>query len=302
MKQIRISVILTILSILTSNSIYGSAPGKRDHEFSIYGSGGMSALRYKISNVDIQNGAGGNFGVGYTFFFNHQLGVHIGTDLGMYRTKVKANDYNIVSSDLIDIEGDRFDMHTRLFDYTETQKALFLNVPVMAVYRQRMIYFMGGVKTGIPINGKYTSSCAKLENLSYYPEFDNWATTQKFAGIGKFDDKNFNGNFKLGMNLMLALEAGTKIDVRGNIALYVGAFFDCGLNNVLKEKNQSFIKYTAKNPSNFNAKMVSVSDKSNMVAVGIIVRMHFKNSAKPEQYRRDKNMDTNPNFPYLLWQ
>ena len=301
-QKIKITVILTFLTLLTNNSIYGYELDGGAHKFSIYGNSGLSTFRYKLPEGDIHNGNGSAFGVGYTFYLNKQLGIHTGAGMGMYRTRVKATEVKIVSPNLIDSEGDRFDMHTTLFDYNEIQKALFLDIPVMGICQKTIgiipVYIMGGIKMGIPINSKYASSSTKLENASYYPEFDNWAKSQKFAGNGVFDDKKFDGNLNLGVSLMLALEAGSKIYARDNISLYIGAFFDCGLNNVLKDK-EPFINYTAKDPSNFTANMFSISHRTNMMSAGIILRVNFNISIHPKLYRKNKNPTYDNNIsPY----
>ena len=138
---------------------------------------------------------------------------------------------------------------------------------------------MGGLKTGIPINGKYVSSSSRLENSAYYPDYDNWATSLEFVGLDVFDDKKSDGKLKLGVSLMLALEAGMKIYARDDFSLSAGAFFDYGLNHVIKDRHQPFIHYAASNPSDFNASLFSISDKTKMMAVGIILRVHFKISS-----------------------
>ena len=277
-QKLRITVILSLLTLLTNNSTYGQfVPNRSIHEFTIYGSGGLSTFRYDLSDGNGHSGIGSNFGVGYTLFVNRQWGVHSGAGLGMYNTRVKADNAKIVSTNLIDEEGDRFNMHTTIFDFNEKQKAMYLNIPVMAIYQRNiqesLFYVMGGFKLGIPISGKYASTSTKLENASYYPDYDNWAFSQEFAGNGSFDDKRFNGKFKPGVSLMLSLETGTKFNIHEYISLSVGAFFDGGLNNVSKDK--PFISYNAKDPSDFNASLFSVADKTKVIAAGIILRLHF---------------------------
>ena len=132
---------------------------------------------------------------------------------------------------------------------------------------------MGGFKLGIPITGKYSSTSTKLENASYYPAYDNWAKTQEFSGNGNFNDKRFNGKFKPGVTLMLALEAGAKFKIHEDIRLYVGAYFDGGLNDISKDK--PFISYTAKDPANFNASLFSIANKTKVMAAGVILRLNF---------------------------
>jgi hypothetical protein len=296
----KFTVILTFLAILANNSAFGSGFKDGIQELSIYGSGGLSSFRYKIPDANVSKGAGFNFGVGYNFFFNPALGVHIGAGLGTYNTKVKLNNSEIITRNLVDDEGDRFDMHTTLFGYSETQKAMFLNIPVMVIHEistkqisinKNPIYIMGGVKMGIPFSGKYSAMSARLENSSYYPEYNNWIHSHEFTGNGNYNNKKFDGNFKLRTSFMLALEAGTRIKIDKDILLYVGTFFDYGLNNVLKDNNQSFIDYNPSDPSNFNANLFSVSDKANLMAAGLILRVHlnFKKSILTKQYRKRGN-------------
>ena len=105
------------------------------HEFSIYGSGGLSALRSQLSQGSASGRLGGDLGVGYTIFFIDSWGIHTGIGLGFYGAKATLDGEKIITRNLKDSDGDLFDLHTTLTSYSETHNAMFLNVPVMVQFQ-----------------------------------------------------------------------------------------------------------------------------------------------------------------------
>ena len=273
---------LLVIIQLFSYSVIQLFAQQQTHEISVYGGGGLSTLRYQLSSGDVSTGFGGDLGLGYTCFFDGQLGIHTGVGLGLYTAQARLADIKTVTSNLTDSEGDRFDLHTTLTDYSERQNAMFLNIPVMLQFQTPMdrsqkqgFYAMGGIKTGIPLGAKYSSSDAALVNEAWYPEYDNWALKQEFAGYGVFDGGKFDGSIDLGVSVMLSLEAGVKLRIGNELALYVGAYFDYGLNNTARTSNMPFINHTADNPSGFTANSVlsTFSDKTGIMAAGVKLRV-----------------------------
>ena len=270
------------------------------HEFSVHAGGGLSSLSYKLSEGSRSGGFGGDFGVGYTFLQVKERavetgrvsylnwGIHSGIGLGLYNAKTNLDNTKTVIKDLDD--GDdyfsAFDLRTTLSDYNETQKTMFLNIPVMGLFQLDQFYAMGGVKVGIPLNGKYSVNNPTITNKAWYPGLQNEIDAPRFRGLGKFDDKNFNGTLDLGIAVMLSLEAGMKWNIADNISLYTGAYFDYGLNNVDKSSKKPFVNYTMErnNTADFTTNSVLASysdssnkttftDKVNVMAVGIKVRV-----------------------------
>ena len=280
MKILKIMVILSILKI----TVVLAQPV---HEFSIYGSGGLSTLRYKLSLGNRSGGIGSDFGVGYTFFMNKEKetdsddvinekwGIHTGIGFGSYNAKTKISDAKITTKNLIDSDGDAFDLYTEFTGYNETQKVMLLNIPVMAVYQIQKFYAMGGFKFGFPPIHKYKSKKTTFNNEANYDQWDNWAKTQTFAGYGTFNDKNSNGNFKLGMSVMFALEAGMNWRIGEKFSIYSGAYFDYGLNNIAKGSRLQFVNYNIRNPEIFttNSVLSSYTEKIKIMAVGIKLRV-----------------------------
>ena len=295
MKRLIITIAILVAAM---SGLKISAQGM--HEFSVYGGGGLSTLNYKLSVGNASKGFGGDLGFGYTYLFStvrvvetgtvshKQWGIHTGIGFGFYNANTKLNDgVKTITSYLRDNEGDRFILHTKLSAYNETQNTVFLNIPAMAQFQAGQFYALGGIKMGIPLSSKYNSKEVALSNEAYYPEFKNWAETQTFAGYGSFKDKNYDGTIDLGIAMMLALEAGMNFDLSNNFSLYGGVYFDYGLNNIATSERLEFINYSSKSPEEFNANSVlssytdnsksyTFTDKVNIMAVGIKVRLALK--------------------------
>jgi len=274
MKKVIIIIFATTCSLFASAQI--------THEFSLNGGGGLSALDYKLSSGECTPGLGGDFGLGYTCMFA-QWGFHIGVDMGLYNAKATLDGVEIVTGNLRDSENDKFDLYTTLDHYTETQNALFLNIPVMAQFQtngRQKFYTKAGVKIGIPINCTYSVSDATITNSAYYPDSDNWLPMPAFAGLGTFKNRNSDGTLTLDVTVMLALETGVKWRLGAKAALYTGAWLDYGLSNILKDSNQPFVNYNnTTTPVEFttNSALPALTEKMNLMAVGVKLRFAFRN-------------------------
>jgi len=244
------------------------------NEFSFNGGGSLSTFDFKASNLSLS----GEFGVGYTNFISEKVGIHIGANLALYNSNSTFDGVKIISKNLIDDEGDHFDMHTTLDRYEETHKATFLSIPLMALFetgRTNKFYFMGGVKMGIPLNVEYKAFGGAITNKAYYPDYDNWLTEQKFAGYGSFEDISSQGELDYTVSVALALETGVKLSVGSKFVLYTGVYFDYGLNDIAQNKGKSFVNYNNSEPSEFtvNSATIYSTNRTNVMAVGIKLRV-----------------------------
>ena len=290
---------IIIILIAAMSSVYVSA--QSIHEFSFYGSGGFSTLNYQLSNGEKTGGIGGDFGIGYTFFlanekvtetgkiFHQNWGINTGLGFGFYNAKAKLNNVETIAEGLDDGEGNDpynlFDLYTTLSGYNETQKAVYLNIPVMVCFQLEQIYLMCGLKFGVPIGGNYKAKDATLKNVAHYEELGVILESQKFAGYGVFNN-DIDGKLKQDLTVMLALESGWNWYINNHFTLYTGVYLDYGLNNVAKDSKKSFINFQKGNPENFTTnsvlssyqdeKQLSVfSEKVKVMAVGIKVRLAY---------------------------
>ncbi|MDR0206853.1 MAG: PorT family protein [Bacteroidales bacterium] len=278
-NTINIKIHATTLTIFLFCLFPFIALAQVSHEISLNVGGGLSTLNYKVSQGKKTPGFGGDVGLGYTCLFHKNIGLLLGADIAFYNAKAKYEGTKVVTLNLLDSEEDRFDMHTTLNKYNETQNAIYVNIPVMLQFQtgvKHKFYALCGVKLGIPVSGKYKVSDATLTNEAYYLEYDNWLKEQEFAGFGTFSNINSNGkqNYKISANV--SIEIGRKWSVRDIFAIYTGLYFDYGLMNICKE--QHFLSYVKSIPATFTTN--SAISKANLMATGIKIRLALPSKTK----------------------
>ena len=253
---------------------------REPNELSIYGGIGLLSL---TPTSGFFNGYALDLGVGYTHFFNKKWGIHIGIGPGFYNVN-NYEDIKVFTPNLTDRNGYRVELHTTT-DINENYNTLFLKIPVMLQYQnlqppnwreepraRRGFYAMGGIKAIMPFISNYEAKNTSLTNLAYYPELDNWAGTQLFAGYGTFDGRNINEDFEINTIMMLALEGGIKWRLKRGRLLYTGIYLDYGLNVNVSDNRTTFRNYVAVEQLT-NFPLFEFTDKINIMSVGVKLRL-----------------------------
>jgi hypothetical protein len=261
---------------------------KTPNEISLHLGGGLTSVNYQFApDVSSFNGYNLDFGAGYTYFFNEVLGIYIGGGMSLYNAQKHA-DIKMLTSGMTDKNGYQFDLHTR-FACNEVHNITFFNIPVMLLFQQKprieelrrslhkqrsVFYVMGGIKVAIPFKDDYVSDIPKINNLAYYPDMNNWAGTQRFAGLDTFDGRTSVGNLGIVTSWMLALEAGMKTRLNDNFSLYTGVYCDFVLNSVIGSARMPVRNFIAVDHlTDFT--LMSFSDRMNIMAAGIRVRLAY---------------------------
>jgi hypothetical protein len=291
-RKYAIKLFLMLLALSSFHVMAQRAPT----EFSVQAAGGVSTYCFAPSPKPYSSaGFSTDFGAGFTGFLNRQLGIHVGIGFGLFNVKSKVSNLKTVLPGLYDSDNDmKYDLHSTLSDYTEIHKSLFLNIPIMLQFQTQQkqywswkqspkanFYAMGGLKLLFLFNNKYDAHVRMLSNAAYYPEYNNWTATQIFAGYGDFKTGySGSGKMEFGVMAMFALELGAKWWLGNNLNIYTGAFFDCGLNDPIKDSRDSYNKYTSEASLEGledyeGLKILKVSDRANMIVVGIKVRFAF---------------------------
>ena len=282
---------------------------KAAHEFSVYADGGISTYCFQpstrevnfdgLSNtnkpgfkVNSSIGFCSDMGIGFTGFFSHQVGIHTSAGFGLMNVKSKANLYYITKG-LTDRNGEETELHTRLINYTEIHKTMYVTIPVMLQFQTRMkqywnfsksqkvgFYAMGGVKLSFLFNNKFEAGVDSLFNAGYYPKFNNWAATQKFELLGDFGGSSSEGKLDFGVLVSVAVEMGVKWRIDKNIFVYTGAFFDCGLNDPIKDKRLPYGSFIDPNQLS-DLSLLKFSDRINLMMAGIKLRFAFTRNQRP---------------------
>ncbi|MDR2972746.1 MAG: hypothetical protein LBU83_12620 [Bacteroidales bacterium] len=283
-----------LLLLLFALSSFAVMAQRAPAEISVSAAGGISTYCFQpLPKKSSSLGYTTDFGVGFTGFFSQQLGVHVGVDFGLFNVKSTVPNIYSYTPGLYDENDSLCNLHSYLNGYAEIHKSLFLNIPVMFIFQTKQkqswswkqdqkaaFYAMCGVKVLFLFDNKYEASVKTLRNEAYYPGMDNWATTQLFAGYGNFKGYANKGKMEFGVVAMLAVEMGVKWRIENNMCIYTGAFFDCGLNDPIKDSRQSSGNYT--DPESLkDLSILKVANKNYLMAVGIKLRLAFSKRLRP---------------------
>ena len=296
-------IIIAILPLLVSGGLF--AQHQHQHELSIYGGGGLSSLNYESTFGDQKNGLGGQFGLGYHFFFAPKWALGTGVEFACYNAKFNMNNLEIRRYPTIDSEGESFEFRSTVRNYKEKQRATMLQIPLMLYHQSkptesRLQYFGAvGAKYGIAMNGKYNNT-ASISNAGYYAYEDALYDTQEFMGFGDFPNRKSNGGLDFINTFLLSVEAGVKWRLNESWSLYAGVYLDYGLNNIMEKQNvtslPSLVAYNSANPSAFAVNSIvqsqytqgggaaqAFTNKITPIALGIKLRLAFGKDCKREK-------------------
>jgi hypothetical protein len=292
MMKRKINIVFLIFILFNVNSLDIFAQ-REPVEFSIFGGGGLSFFGYqtplnKVSSI----GYNFDIGVGFTGFVSQMCGFHVGVGLGAFNVKANAGDFKIFMPGLTDINDYPYELNTTLIKYSETHKTMFLNIPLMFQFQTKQgrtrgdtkrFYAMAGAKLLMLFNRTADVRITTIYNAAYYPEFDNWAATQKFAGLGEFSGKKSNEKLKVDFLPMFAFETGIKWYLGKTIILYTGVYFDCGLTDPTKNNRKPVNEYNAME----QPQLLAFYKKSFLMDTGIKLRLAFY---KPSQKMSHKKL------------
>ncbi|GHV67422.1 hypothetical protein FACS1894199_12880 [Bacteroidia bacterium] len=261
------------------------------HEFSIYGGGGVSALQYTPAQGSSQLGIGGGGGVGYSFFIAPQLGFNTGVEAAVFNASVSGATVTGSSKEVFDFTNptrtEEAYFQSTYSDYKETQRALYLQIPLMAQFQTgagNQFYAAAGVKVGLMFAGSYETTADHLVLSGYFP-----TTAQTFddaieMGYVTKEHPTASDNLDFGTNLALAAEAGIRWrgTVLPNTTIYTGVYMDYGLLNIAPPKTTSLVHRPTNDLNNFayNSTLTatlptgsSYVDKVNLLSVGVKLRV-----------------------------
>ena len=283
-----------LITILTLTSLQLSA-NRPQTELQIYGSAGIpitSQIRLSTSNFD------GSAGVGITAFITRNIGIHLGAGVGTMRREKKIDHLETITYGLIDANNYTFDLYSTFSEYCENLCiARYFAIPLMLHFESGApgFYTKAGAKIFLPMGNNrvnYDVSVATLQNAGYYPELDNWARTQRFAGFGTFSDNQASNDFAFQFSTALALEVGWKWRIRQNMFLYTGLFLDYCLNDFTKDYRQTPSDFSLPenltSTSMINLGLFQHAEKMPPATVGIKLCLAFTRSDTPQASARHR--------------
>lgn len=281
---------LKLLLLMTICGTMGKAYGQTKNEVSFHIKGLFSKLDYEVLQNKSDMGDGLSFGAGYSYYLSDNWSIGTGVEL-QYITGTAYVSSIEDSYTTVDMEGENFEFRYQAQDFSESQYANFLNIPVTIQYETTGItrfYAAGGLSVGFVLQSEYKAEASSLNTSGYYEQYDVELQNPKFAGFGDFGAFNTpKSELGLKTNLVLNLETGVKFMLDNNQALYMGLFADYGLRNLKPEENQqNLIDYNNENPMNFinnsllsstnNTASTTYVERVRTLALGLKIKYAFQ--------------------------
>ena len=222
------------------------------HQISLWGAGGLSTLLYTPSLGERSSGLGGNFGLGYTYYFSRNFGILAGAELAFYNSKLTFDALS-GSYRTKDADGVNIDYNTVTRDYEEHQRLTNVNIPIMFQYQSQgthKFYASLGLKLGIPVSGKSRSSEDFVITASgnYYDTHRQEFYDQRDLGYGRFTGVRYEEDIDFNLTYIGSAEAGMKWRLNNILSLYTGVYAEYGFNDAVDSRTDRFLAYNRLNP------------------------------------------------------
>ena len=240
MKKIIVSIAVALMGAMAVSAQCPDVLG-------VGGRFGMASFMQQTSDWKWKVGFNGLVDVDYTHYFGtidskgSQIGLRTGLSLGYMQSAIAAPvELQYRTQDAI---GSNILYTIKSSEVKETDRQLFLEVPVMAEFKFWRMFAGVGVKAGIPVWSRYTQRMADLDIDAYYEDFDVHVTNEVVTGVATDEDKvktsKWNGS---NINLSLTAEIGYLFELKSGNSLGVGLYADyCFWNNYKNESPSALV-------------------------------------------------------------
>jgi len=225
----------TIILISLAISLFAQAQETGNYLYFNIGSG-----QHNLSGTlhdGIQKGqVGFTANIAFSHFFTSHWGVQTGIGVQSFSALSTLN--LTESTPDIDNDGDAYVFKSNFKNWQETQQALFFEIPLTGQFKQMFTDKIGllatvGAKISIPVNATYKTTGGEIVTSGYYPQWNIELTDIPQQGFSTIT-QSYTDKYNLKMAYMVIAEIGGIYKISDKIDLYAGAYFNYGLNNVLK--------------------------------------------------------------------
>ena len=181
-------------------------------------------------------------GLQYDYYVNRQWSIGIGAQYAMYTTEFTANNLK-GQSDEIDRENEKFIFSYDGKSFKEQWKVNQVNIPLTVQYvgqAETAIYVRTGIQYSLNMSSKPTVTWNNLQTSGYFPQYNVvFDEGLLFAGFDKQDQVEVKPDLELKDRWAWIAEVGVKHQINATQNLYVGVYFDLGLNNQKPSTNET---------------------------------------------------------------
>lgn len=229
----------------------------------------FTSFDYNYNNQKVTDQQGFQLGLEYNYKLNPSWSVGIGVSYLTLDSKLHLKQIE-GSYNSVDIENDAFEFKYKATNISEKVKTEFIQIPIFVRYEgaaKTTYYVQAGMKFTFAIKGTYKQSIENLKTSGYYPEYNVELNNLLVMGFGDFGSQSSSGKLNVETTYAANIEAGLKHQFNNNKPIYIGLFFDYGLNNMLTKSNKELVTYQTNNPSDLNIESVSNSQFAEMMRI-----------------------------------
>ncbi len=209
------------------------------HQFGVGVNGGIYNS-FGTNSFDLKSKIQGGFGLEldyqYQFSTNKRWRAGFGLSYDYYSIGFEKRDLHN-QKEYIDYEEIPFTFKYHAAKYQENWTNQQISIPLTIEYSgktQTAFYFRTGVKYSLQLSNQMKVSYHNLNTSGYFPLSDLELTQPEFLGFGNFKDFSKTKDIKLDNRLAWIGEIGIKQELLSKHKLYIGFYFDIGLNDQLK--------------------------------------------------------------------
>jgi len=211
-------------------------PLRKGFYFQFGAGGGVSDLLYTV-----QGGAqtfllpSATANIGFSYFFLPWMGIGTGAYASNYGSVATLNG-EYVWNGVTDSEGETYNHHIKMNDWTERQITYMVEIPLAFQFQHNFngrtgIYGAIGAKVGIPVYSDYRVTEGSMTHTGYYPQWDltlhdthDFYTEQNQGQNGTFANPQYS--YKAFLEFGALFQVGKRTD------LFVGIYANYGFNNI----------------------------------------------------------------------
>jgi len=236
---------------------------------------GDNNLSYNLQNGDHSGRVGYSLNAAYSYFFNPQWGVQAGVGIQSFGALSTLNFQSVEPA--TDSDGDSYVFRDAYKNWQEKQKVLLFEIPVQAQFRHRLNKKTGllaslGAKVSFPLKKTYKTAGGEMLTTGYYSQWDAELSDLPQHGFSTYTG-GYNGHLSLHPAYTAIADLGGLYKLTDKLDLYLGGYFNYGLNNILKYSDQLIYQ----SDGVYNGVLASnQTSKVRLVAFGVKVGIYWK--------------------------
>lgn len=254
----------------------------KKQEFSISLGGPFSYIDSNSSGKTVP-GNGVSAGLRYSYYLNEGLSVGVGVEYQTYNSDLKFNSLSGAYF-TTDAESENFQFRYRGTNVREEQKLAYINVPITLQFETpgtSKFYIAGGAKIGFASSGSYQTTFQNLTTSGYYPQYNVELFNPAFAGFANTNNlQTVKQDLDTEVSYSATLETGLKQELGSRNSIYIGAYFEYGLNNIYdKNGNKPLVQYNAELPVELGYNTLfdtALSSNVRLVSYGLKLRFALR--------------------------